>query len=171
MLKTFSGTPYLSVEQREHFNRQRDELIREMPEILSYNDIHRFPLWTLLDWQTFLKHDSHQIGVHPIHTAFQSLYEYRRTYNKRMHELQLAYDAKNIDEDLFVALRFELTMNLEYVESQFDVKAKKTFDIRYGGKEVRQKFVECLQRTVNERLSAYSNKHNASDSETAVKNE
>jgi hypothetical protein len=170
MLKTFSGTPYLSVEQRNHFNKQRDDLIKEMPELLTYNDIHRFPLWTLLDWATFLKHDSHQIGQHPIHTAFESLYEYRRTYNKRIHELQLAYDAQNIDAELFEVLKFELKMNLDYVESQFDVKAKKTFDIRYGGKETRQKFVECLQRTVNERLSALANKHNQSNPETTVEN-
>lgn len=168
MLKTFSGTPYLSVEQREHFNKQRDELIREMPELLTYNDIHRFPLWTLLDWSTFLKHDSHQIGTHPIHTAFQALYEYRRTYAKRMHELQLAYDAQHIDDELHECLKFELKMNLDYVESQFDVKAKKVFDIQYGGKETRQKFTECLQRTINERLSAYSNKHHKSNPETAV---
>jgi len=168
MLKTFSGTPYLSVEQREHFEQQKKQLLEEMPELLQYDDIHRWPLWTLLDWKTFLKHDCHQIGVHPIHTAFQMLFEYRRTYNKRMYELQCAYESNTIDAELYECLKFEMNMNLAFVESEFDVKAKKDFDIRYGDKVQRAKFTECLQRTIAERLSAFAERTNQNHSQATA---
>ena len=153
--KTYSGTPYMSNEQRAFFIKQRDEMIAETPSLPFFEDIKRYSgIWDRLDWDAFRKHDNHQIGMHPIHMAFLMLYEYRRTYEKRMFELESAHAINNISTALYEVLKWDLDINKAYVESQFDVKAKKHFNTTYGEIHDTKKFVERLGATINARLNA-----------------
>jgi hypothetical protein len=152
---TFSKTPYMSVEQRQYFLDRRAKLVKESPELLEFEDIHRYSgIWEQLDYKAFMRADCHQIGRHPIHLAFLMLYEYRRTYAKRTIELDDALRAGHIEIPLHECLKFELDMNKAYVESQFCVNAKKEYDKVYGETKDRANFVERLQQTINERLNA-----------------
>lgn len=161
---TFSGKPYMSVEQRQFFNERKAKLLQEMPELLEYDDLFRYAgLWEQLDYRAFMKSDCHQIGRHPIHVAFLSLYEYRQTYEKRSRELQVAFEAGAIDVPLHECLRFELDINKAYVEAQFCVKAKAEYDKIYGCTKDRARFVEQLQQTINERLNALASAKRAND--------
>ena len=159
----------MSVEQRQFFNERKAKLLAEMPELLEYNDLCRYAgLWEQLDYRAFLKSDCHRIGRHPIHVAFLSLYEYRRTYEKRSRELQVAFETGAIDVPLHECLKFELDINKAYVESQFCVNAKKEYDKVYGETKDRAKFVERLQQTINERLNALTTAKRANDIQATI---
>ena len=153
--KTYSGTPYMSNEQRAFFIKQREEMIAESPSLPFFEDIHRYPgIWERLDWRTFRKHDNHQIGTHPIHVAFNTLKEYRLTYDKRMFELESAKSIDMITPALYEVLKFDLEINMAYVESQFCVTKKREFHKKYADIQDTKKFVERLGATINERLNA-----------------
>jgi len=153
--KTYSGTPYLSTEQRAYFIQQRDAMLAETPELAYFEDIHRYSgIWDRLDWQAFRKHDNHQIGAHPIHVAFLMLYEYRRNYEKRMFELESAKVIESTSPALYEVLKVDLEMNMDYVESQFCINKKKEFHKKYADIQDTKKFVERLGATINERLNA-----------------
>jgi hypothetical protein len=166
---TFSGKPYMSVDQRMFFNERKAKLLQEMPELLEYNDLFRYAgLWEQLDFRAFLKSDCHKIGRHPIHIAFLSLYEYRKTYEKRSQELDCGLATGAIDIAMHECLKFELDINKAYVEAQFCVKAKREYDKVYGETQDRAKFVERLQQTINERLNALTSAKAAHDIQAAV---
>jgi len=153
--KTYSGTPYLSTEQRAFFIKQRDEMIAETPSLPFFEDIKRYSgIWDRLDWEAFRKHDNHQIGAHPIHVAFLMLYEYRRNYDKRMFELESAKAVDSISPALYEVLKLDLDINKAYVEGQFCVKAKQEFYKKYADIQDTKKFVERLGETINKRLNA-----------------
>jgi len=167
--KTYSGTPYLSTEQRTFFIKQRDEMLAETPELAHFEDIHRYSgIWDRLDWKAFMKHDNHQIGTHPIHSAFMMLGEYRRTYEKRMFELDSALAIDQIPPALYEVLKFDLEINKAYVEGQFCVKAKQEFHKKYAGIQDTQKFVERLGATINERLNAFASRKDEGAHEGSV---
>ena len=167
--KTYSGTPFLSNEQRAFFIKQRDDMIRDSPTLPFFEDIHRYPgIWERLDWLTFRKQDNHMIGTHPIHLAFLSLYEYRRNYEKRMFELESAYAVKAIDPVLYQVLKFEIDMNKDYVESQFCIKAKAVFRNKYEGITDTKNFVERLGQTINERLNALNSRKDTDSDEVPI---
>lgn len=167
--KTYSGTPYLSNEQRAFFIKQRDELIAECPSLPFFEDIKRYSgIWDRLDWEAFRKVDNHQIGTHPIHLAFLMLHEYRRNYEKRLFELESAHSVNSISTALYEVLKFDLEINKAYVESQFDVKAKQTFNTTYGEIHDTQKFVERLGATINERLNAVASGKDPSANEESI---
>lgn len=167
--KTYSGTPYLSNEQRAFFIQQRDEMIAETPSLPFFEDIKRYSgIWDRLDWDAFRKHDNHQIGTHPIHMAFCMLHEYRRTYDKRMFELESAKAVDNISPALYEVLKFDLEINKAYVEGQFCVKAKQDFYKNYAGIQDTQKFVERLGATINARLNAVASGKDPCADEGAV---
>jgi hypothetical protein len=167
--KTYSGTPYLSTEQRAFFIKQRDEMLAETPELAYFEDIKRYSgIWDRLDWKAFMKHDNHQIGTHPIHVAFRMLDEYRRVYDKRMFELESAKAIESIPLALYEVLKFDLDINKDYVESQFCVKAKADFHKKYAGIQDTQKFVERLGATINERLNAVASRKDEGANEGSV---
>jgi hypothetical protein len=167
--KTYSGTPYLSNEQREFFIKQRDSMLAEMPELAYFEDIHRYGgIWERLNWNAFRKHDNHQIGSHPIHVAFLMLAEYRRNYEKRMFELEIAKAVDTISPALYEVLKFDLDMNKDYVESQFCVKAKQHFLKKYEGIRDTQGFVERLGATINARLNALASGKDPCADEVAI---
>jgi hypothetical protein len=167
--KTYSGTPYLSNEQRAFFIKQRDEMLAETPELAYFADIHRYGgIWERLDWATFRKHDNHQIGQHPIHVAFLMRAEYRRNYEKRMFELESAKAVDSISPALYEVLKFDLDMNMDYVDSQFCVMAKQEFHKKYAGIRDTKKFVERLGATINARLNALASGKDPCADEVAI---
>ena len=133
ILKTYSGKPYRSVEQRRHFEAKRDELLTEIPELLHYDaEIRKLPIIKYLDWPTFLKADCFQIGTHPIHTAFKSLENCRRMHHERLCHINLMRDTKQITDEMADFVIDWLEMRQHSYEAEFCVVKRREFHDKYG---------------------------------------
>jgi hypothetical protein len=121
----------MSNEQRAYFEMKRSELMQTNPEFFSMEEIERFPVWRNMHWPTFKKFDNWQIGRHPIDVAFKSLEELRRVHEFRINEVNSALATGFIDEITHEAIVYELTKELDRIEGQFCVKARRYYITKY----------------------------------------
>jgi hypothetical protein len=121
----------MSNEQRAHFEMKRRELMQTNPEFFSMEEIERFPIWRMMHWPTFKKFDNWQIGRHPIDVAYKSLEELRRVHEFRINEINSALVGHFIDEITHEAIVYELTKEMDRIEGQFCVKARRYYITKY----------------------------------------
>jgi hypothetical protein len=166
MLKTYSGTPYCSVEQRQHFEKIRNELAQKNPEFFYMDEeIQKMPIWRIMHWPTFKRHDNHMIGTHPLHVAWKSLEELRKVHEYRVNEINLAFTCKQIDEfmrDVFIE---ELTQELDRIEGQFCVKRRKEYMIKYGEQKLPTPLgIDVVNERIKGRITEYQANQPGADS-------
>ena len=135
VLKTLSGTPAFSVEQRNYYNTKQQEIKDTLGDFCFLDpEFKKFPMFTrYFDYQMFLKTDLKNQAAHPIHLYMQTLQLFFKQCNEKEHNLKIQLEFNEISEEEYNNSTKELfekvkVSKLEDVEN--DLK-KLVADIHY----------------------------------------
>jgi hypothetical protein len=125
-LKTYSGHPHLSSEQREMFYKEKKKNLEVINPILN-NEAYRKIFGAFDDFQVWRVNDLQFPQIHPIHMLFLTIHQRLDTLVERDAELQSQKIMKHIDEDEYKKRKGLLNYYYIQVCAELDLDDKKTY--------------------------------------------
>jgi hypothetical protein len=125
-LKTYSGLPHLSNQQRELFFREKTKNMAVINPILN-NEAYRAVFGQYDNFQIWRVNDLQFPQIHPIHMLFLSIHHRLDRLVEKDADLQTQRAMDQIDEDEY--LKRKGLLNYMYIEvcSNLDLNIKKTY--------------------------------------------
>jgi hypothetical protein len=123
-LKTRSGLPHLSHEQREFFEKQQKDLIKDLNISLNHHELKQiYGMYT--DIEKLILFDLVNPSIHPIHAnALMSLDALDRIYDK-MGNVESDYQMEKIDKETYEKFKNIIKYNELKIKSDWSLEIKK----------------------------------------------
>ena len=136
VLKTLSGTPAFSVEQRNYFNKKQQEIKDTLGDFCFLDpEFKRFPMFTrYFDYQMFLKTDLKNQATHPIHLYMQTLQLFFKQCVQKENDFKTQLEFNEITEDEYNNKINEIKVKKLLAQSEFDLSVKskiKKYNYKY----------------------------------------
>jgi hypothetical protein len=126
MLETHSGYPFLSNEQRHHFEKIQLEYLKMFGYGFIYSkDFHKFPyIARFFDYDTFMRTDV-KFGAHPIHTSFVAINNFYERYEDQLRDLNVRLEINEINQDEYDSQLEKLEFEKLLIDAEINIEAKK----------------------------------------------
>jgi len=123
-LKTRSGLPHLSHEQREFFESQQQHLIKDLNVSLNHHELKQiYGMYT--DLEKLILFDLVNPSIHPIHAnALMSVDALDRVYDKRAN-VESDYQLEKIDKETYEKFMNIIKYNELKIKSDWSLEIKK----------------------------------------------
>ena len=123
-LKTRSGLPHLSQEQREFFEKQQKDLIKDLDVYLNHDQLKQiYGMYT--DIEKLILFDLEEPKIHPIHcNALMSVDALDKVYDKRAN-VESDYQMEKIDEETYKKFMNIIKYNELKITSDWSLEKKK----------------------------------------------
>lgn len=126
-LKTYSGLPHLSNEQRELFYKEKKKNLEVINPILN-NELYKKMFGQYDNFQIWRVNDLEFPQIHPIHMLFLSIHERLGKLMEKDADLETKKMMGQIEEEEYKKVRG--LINFYYIEvcSNLDLKVKKEYN-------------------------------------------
>ena len=123
-LKTRSGLPHLSQEQREFFEKQQKDLIKDLDIYLNHDQLKQiYGMYT--DVEKLILFDLVNPSIHPVHAnALLSLDALDKIYDK-MGNIESDYQLEKIDKETYEKFKNIIKYNELKIKSDWSLEIKK----------------------------------------------
>ena len=123
-LKTRSGLPHLSQEQREFFEKQQEILIKDLDVYLNHDQLKQiYGMYT--DIEKLILFDLEEPKIHPIHcNALMSVDALDKVYDKRAN-VESDYQMEKIDKETYQKFKNIIKYNEMKIKSDWSLDIKK----------------------------------------------
>jgi len=123
-LKTRSGLPHLSQEQRDFFEKQQEYLIKDLNVSLNHHELKQiYGLYT--DVEKLILFDLVEPSIHPIHcNALMSVDALDKIYDRRAN-IESDYQMEKIDEETYNKFMNIIKYNELKIVSDWSIEKKK----------------------------------------------
>ena len=123
-LKTRSGLPHLSQEQREFFEKQQEHLIKDLDVYLNHDQLKQiYGLYTNIE--KLILFDLENPSIHPIHAnALMSVDALDRIYDK-MANVESDFMMEKIDKETYEKFKNIIKYNELKIKSDWSLEIKK----------------------------------------------
>jgi hypothetical protein len=123
-LKTRSGLPHLSQEQREFFEKQQEILIKDLDVYLNHDQLKQiYGMYT--DIEKLILFDLEEPKIHPIHcNALMSVDALDKVYD-RMANVESDYQMEKIDKETYEKFKNIIKYNQMKIKSDWSLDIKK----------------------------------------------
>jgi len=123
-LKTRSGLPHLSQEQREFFEKQQEILIKDLDVYLNHDQLKQiYGMYT--DIEKLILFDLEEPKIHPIHcNALMSVDALDKVYD-RMANVESDYQMEKIDKETYEKYKNIIKYNEMKIKSDWSLDIKK----------------------------------------------
>lgn len=123
-LKTRSGLPHLSQEQREFFEKQQEILIKDLDVYLNHDQLKQiYGMYT--DIEKLILFDLEEPKIHPIHcNALMSVDALDKVYD-RMANVESDYQMEKIDKETYEKFKNIIKYNEMKIKSDWSLDIKK----------------------------------------------
>ena len=123
-LKTRSGLPHLSQQQREFFEKQQEYLIKDLNVYLNHHELKQiYGLYT--DVEKLILFDLVNPSIHPVHcNALMSLDALDKIYD-RMANVESDYQMEKIDKETYDKFKNIIKYNELKIKSDWSLDFKK----------------------------------------------
>ena len=123
-LKTRSGLPHLSQEQREFFEKQQEILIKDLDVYLNHDQLKQiYGMYT--DIEKLILFDLEEPKIHPIHcNALMSVDALDKVYD-RMANVESDYQMEKIDKETYEKFMNIIKYNELKITSDWSLEKKK----------------------------------------------
>jgi len=149
--KTHSGCPFNSAEQRKYFEEERNNCMKGIEQYCSDPEFYKLPFFNVYkDYKTWQKFDF--IDVIPQITPMQLFLNNYKEFMKNTHDLKYVCKSKlacnDISQEEHDFIMKELELRELFMESQLDLKKKKSFYNIFKNETEKNQFFERLGDSV-----------------------
>ena len=165
--KTKSGLPFNSTEQREYFEKLKNEAYIGLEKHIGDPELHKIPVFGVFrDYKLWQKFDfEEQIPqITPMQLFLNTYKEFKKNWDELRYICESKLARKDIDEVEFNYIIKEINIRELYMESQLNLKKKKYFNNLLNENEKRT-FFERLGESI-----IYSSKAHACKSSDTPEN-
>jgi len=98
-METYSGLPALSNEQREHYEKKRQEIFALCPDLAGRSDLHRIPInYVSMSFFEWRKRDI-KSRCHPVQLALIAGESSLKQEHEHRYEIASAHEAGDITDE------------------------------------------------------------------------
>ena len=149
--KTKSGCPFNSTEQREYFEKLKNEAYSGLEKHIGDPELHKLPVFGVFrDYKLWQKFDfvDKIPQITPMQLFLNTYKEFIKNCNDLRYICESKYARKDIDEEEYNFIIKEIEIRELYMESQLNLKKKKSFNNLFKNEDEKRTFFERLGESV-----------------------
>ena len=157
--KTKSGLPFNSTEQREYFEKLKNEAYSGLEKHIGDPELHKLPVFGVFrDYKIWQKFDFLNTipQITPMQLFLNTYKEFKKNCDDLRYVCESKYARKDIDEEEYNFIVKEIEIRELYMESQLNLKKKKSFNNLFKNEAEKRTFFERLGESVIYRAKVHA---------------